>query len=114
MRRKPRSRLPWPVGRDAESANAPDAFYSECELVALYVETDPRATVPALDRKGARNRRLRERQDAALARTEARLVVDQSKFITSESSLMKASGRQVDDFIDGAIKIMSSIRICPQ
>nr|WP_249192495.1 phage integrase family protein [Burkholderia cenocepacia] len=52
----------------------PDAFYSERELVALYVETYPPASSPALDRKVARNRRLRERQDAALARMEASLV----------------------------------------
>ncbi|KWK68822.1 phage integrase family protein [Burkholderia ubonensis] len=52
----------------------PDAFYSERELVALYVDTYPPATSPALDRKVARNRRLRERQDAALARLEASLV----------------------------------------
>jgi len=52
----------------------PDAFYSERELVALYVETYPPATSVALDRKVARNRRLRDRQDAALARMEASLV----------------------------------------
>ncbi|CAG9243164.1 Integrase [Burkholderia diffusa] len=52
----------------------PDAFYSERELVALYVDTYPPATSAALDRKVARNRRLRERQDAALARMEASLV----------------------------------------
>lgn len=52
----------------------PDAVYSERELVALYVETYPPAASPALDRKVARNRRLRERQDAALARMEASLV----------------------------------------
>ncbi|HGL4257914.1 phage integrase family protein [Burkholderia multivorans] len=52
----------------------PDAFYSERELVALYVETYPPASSPALDRKIARNRRLRDRQDAALARMEASLV----------------------------------------
>ncbi|MCA7912119.1 MULTISPECIES: phage integrase family protein [Burkholderia] len=52
----------------------PDAFYSERELVALYVETYPPASSPALERKVARNRRLRERQDAALARMEASLV----------------------------------------
>lgn len=52
----------------------PDAFYSERELVALYVDTYPPATSSALDRKVARNRRLRERQDAALARLEASLV----------------------------------------
>ena len=52
----------------------PDAFYSERELVALYVETYPPASSVTLDRKVARNRRLRERQDAALARMEASLV----------------------------------------
>ncbi|WP_236862150.1 phage integrase family protein [Burkholderia pseudomallei] len=52
----------------------PEAFYSERELVALYVDTYPPASSPALDRKVARNRRLRERQDAALARMEASLV----------------------------------------
>ncbi|RXV64124.1 integrase [Burkholderia stabilis] len=52
----------------------PDAFYSERELVALYVDTYPPASSPALERKVARNRRLRERQDAALARMEASLV----------------------------------------
>ncbi|WP_269135339.1 hypothetical protein [Burkholderia territorii] len=39
----------------------PDAFYSERELVALYVETYPPASSPILDRKVARNRRLRDR-----------------------------------------------------
>lgn len=52
----------------------PDAFYNERELVALYVETYPPASSPALERKVARNRRLRNRQDAALARMEASLV----------------------------------------
>jgi len=52
----------------------PDAFYSERELVELYVDTYPPASSPALERKVARNRRLRERQDAALARMEASLV----------------------------------------
>ncbi|WP_396334107.1 phage integrase family protein [Burkholderia anthina] len=52
----------------------PDAVFNERELVALYVETYPPASSPALDRKVARNRRLRERQDAALARMEASLV----------------------------------------
>ncbi|WP_420213436.1 phage integrase family protein (plasmid) [Burkholderia aenigmatica] len=52
----------------------PDAFYSERELVALYVETYPPASSVTLDRKVARNRRLRDRQDAALARMEASLV----------------------------------------
>ncbi|WP_244105906.1 hypothetical protein [Burkholderia ambifaria] len=52
----------------------PDAFYSERELVALYVETYPRTSSPALDCKIARNRYLRDCQDAALARMEASLV----------------------------------------
>ncbi|WP_317161770.1 hypothetical protein [Burkholderia cenocepacia] len=52
----------------------PDAFYSERELVALYVETYPPASSPALDQKDARNGRLRDRQDAALALMEASLV----------------------------------------
>lgn len=52
----------------------PDAFYSERELVARYVETYPPASSPALDRKVPRNRRLRDCQDAAPARMEAGLV----------------------------------------
>ncbi|AWV05606.1 integrase (plasmid) [Burkholderia sp. JP2-270] len=52
----------------------PDAFYSERELVALYVDTYPPVSSVALDRKVARNRRLRDRQDAALVRMEASLV----------------------------------------
>ncbi|KUZ97529.1 integrase [Burkholderia ubonensis] len=68
------------AGREVSTLEAfraevdPDAFYSERELVALYVETYPPASSPALDRKVARNRRLRDRQDAALARMEASLV----------------------------------------
>ncbi|WP_230959932.1 hypothetical protein [Burkholderia cepacia] len=63
------------VGREVPTLEAfraeadPDAFYSERELVALYVETYPPATSPALDRKVTRNR-----PDAALARMEASLV----------------------------------------
>ncbi|AEA65581.1 site-specific integrase [Burkholderia gladioli] len=52
----------------------PDHFYSERELLGLYLEQFPPASSPAIDRKVARNRRLRERQDAALARMEAALV----------------------------------------
>lgn len=53
----------------------PGDVYSEQELVAMYVEAYPPASsTPALDRKIARNRRLRARQDAALARMEAALV----------------------------------------
>uniref|UniRef100_UPI00240F486F phage integrase family protein n=1 Tax=Burkholderia gladioli TaxID=28095 RepID=UPI00240F486F len=52
----------------------PDHVYSERDLLTLYLETYPPARSPAIDRKVARNRRLRERQDAALARMEAALV----------------------------------------
>ncbi|WP_186087658.1 phage integrase family protein [Burkholderia gladioli] len=52
----------------------PDHVYSERELLALYLEQFPPASSPTIDRKVARNRRLRERQDAALARMEAALV----------------------------------------
>ncbi|WP_334001457.1 phage integrase family protein [Burkholderia gladioli] len=52
----------------------PDHVYSERDLLTLYLETYPPARSPAIDRKVARNRRLRERQDAALARMEAVLV----------------------------------------
>lgn len=56
------------------AAAVADAFYSERELVALYVETYPPTMSPAFDRKVARNRRLRDLQDAVLARMEAILV----------------------------------------
>ncbi|KVD16047.1 hypothetical protein WI80_00020 [Burkholderia ubonensis] len=52
----------------------PDAVYSERELGALYVETYPPVSSTAIERKVARNRRPRDRQDAALARMEASLV----------------------------------------
>ncbi|WP_241172586.1 phage integrase family protein [Burkholderia gladioli] len=52
----------------------PDHVYSERDLLTLYLETYPPARSPAIDRKVARNRRLRERQDAALARVEAAIV----------------------------------------
>ncbi|MBW5286793.1 tyrosine-type recombinase/integrase [Burkholderia gladioli] len=52
----------------------PDHVYSERDLLTLYLETYPPARSPTIDRKVARNRRLRERQDAALARMEAALV----------------------------------------
>ncbi len=52
----------------------PDHVYSERDLLALYLEQFPPARSPAIDRKVARNRRLRERQDAALARMEAALI----------------------------------------
>ncbi|WP_244103395.1 phage integrase family protein [Burkholderia gladioli] len=49
----------------------PDHVYSERDLLALYLEQFPPVRSPTIDRKVARNRRLRERQDAALARMEA-------------------------------------------
>ncbi len=50
----------------------PDHVYSERDLLALYLEQFPPARSPSIDRKVARNRRLRERQDAALARMRRR------------------------------------------
>ncbi|WP_244114554.1 hypothetical protein [Burkholderia gladioli] len=109
----------------------PDHVYSERELLAPSLEQFPPAHAPTIDRKVVRDRRLRKRQDAALARMEAALaeaprpghlfegwlapavVVDQSKSVTPESLWIKASGPQVDDFIDGPTKIMSSIRLRP-
>ncbi|WP_244101158.1 phage integrase family protein [Burkholderia gladioli] len=52
----------------------PDHVYSERELLAFYLEQFPPARSPTIDRKVARNRCLRERQDAALARMEAALI----------------------------------------
>ncbi|WP_414442405.1 phage integrase family protein [Burkholderia sp. 22PA0106] len=53
----------------------PDDVYNEQELIARDVEAyPPAATTPAIDRRVARNRRLRAREDAALARMEATLV----------------------------------------
>lgn len=54
----------------------PDGVYNEAELLALYIEAYPPATSDTIDRKVARNRRLRERQTKALARMEASLVED--------------------------------------
>ncbi|WP_244114572.1 phage integrase family protein [Burkholderia gladioli] len=44
----------------------PDHVYSERDLLSLYLETYPPARSPTIDRKVARDRRLRERQDAVL------------------------------------------------
>ncbi|MDN7466162.1 phage integrase family protein [Burkholderia gladioli] len=53
----------------------PNHVSSERELLALYLEQFPSATSsPAVNRKVARNRSLRERQDPALAHMEAALV----------------------------------------
>ncbi|KGC17182.1 phage integrase family domain protein [Burkholderia gladioli] len=52
----------------------PDHVYSERELLAPSLEQFPPAHAPTIDRKVVRNRRLRARQDATLARMEAALV----------------------------------------
>ena len=52
----------------------PDGVYGEAELLALYRGDFPPPPSPALDRKIARNARLRQRQAAALARMEKALV----------------------------------------
>ncbi|SAK42954.1 phage integrase family protein [Caballeronia ptereochthonis] len=54
----------------------PDGVYGESELLALYEEEYPPNTSPALDRRVARNARLRRRQAEALARMEASLAQD--------------------------------------
>ena len=54
----------------------PDEVYGEAELLALYRGDFPPPPSPALDRKIARNARLRQRQAAALARMEQALVQD--------------------------------------
>jgi site-specific recombinase XerD len=52
----------------------PDAVYGEAELIALYRGDFPPPPSPGLDRKIARNARLRQRQATALARMEKALV----------------------------------------
>lgn len=54
----------------------PDGFYGEAELLELYREAYPPEASPSVDRKLARNARLRERQAAALARMETVLAED--------------------------------------
>ncbi len=54
----------------------PDGVYGESELLALYEEAYPPESSPALDRRAARNARLRRRQADALARMEASLAQD--------------------------------------
>ncbi|WP_062609950.1 phage integrase family protein [Caballeronia calidae] len=56
----------------------PDGVYGESELLALYEEEYPPGTSPAVDRRAARNARLRRRQAEALARMEASLAQDPS------------------------------------
>ncbi|NMV39858.1 phage integrase family protein [Ralstonia insidiosa] len=57
-------------------ATDPDGFYSEAELLELYREAYPPEASPRVDRRLARNARLRERQAAALARMEKALAED--------------------------------------
>jgi site-specific recombinase XerD len=54
----------------------PEGVFGESELLALYEEEFPPRASPALDRRAARNARLRRRQADALARMEASLVQD--------------------------------------
>lgn len=54
----------------------PDGVFGEAELLALYREAYPADASPAVDRRTARNMRLRRRQADALARMEATLVHD--------------------------------------
>ncbi|WP_250536173.1 phage integrase family protein [Caballeronia sp. AZ10_KS36] len=54
----------------------PDGVFGEAELLALYREAHPADASPAVDRRTARNMRLRRRQADALARMEATLVHD--------------------------------------
>ncbi len=54
----------------------PDGVFGEAELLALYREAYPADASPTVDRRTARNMRLRRRQADALARMEATLVHD--------------------------------------
>ncbi|WP_244103723.1 hypothetical protein [Burkholderia gladioli] len=67
--------VPVPLTLEASRDQVdPDHVYSERELLALYLEQFPPAHAPTIDRKVVRNRRLRECEDATLARMEAALV----------------------------------------
>jgi site-specific recombinase XerD len=67
-----------PTLDDFRERTDPGGVYSESELLALYEEAYPPDTSPALDRRAARNVRLRRRQADALARMEASLAQDPS------------------------------------
>ncbi|VVD31056.1 phage integrase family protein [Paraburkholderia dioscoreae] len=54
----------------------PDHVYSEAELLDLYLADYPPEATPRMDRRIARNARLRQRQATALARMEKALVQD--------------------------------------
>ncbi|MEC5409565.1 phage integrase family protein [Paraburkholderia sp. MPAMCS5] len=65
-----------PTLEDYRAQVDPDGVYGEAELIELYRGDFPPPPSPALDRKIARNARLRARQAAALGRMERALVQD--------------------------------------
>jgi hypothetical protein len=65
-----------PTLEDYRAQVDPDGVYGEAELIALYWGDFPPPPSPTLDRKIARNARLRGRQAAALERMEHALVQD--------------------------------------
>lgn len=65
-----------PTLEDYRAQVDPDGVYGEAELIELYRGDFPPPPSPALDRKIARNARLRARQAAALERMERALVQD--------------------------------------
>ncbi|WP_250516186.1 phage integrase family protein [Caballeronia sp. INDeC2] len=76
---EPKPAAAAPTLEDFREATDPDGVYSESELLALFEEAHPPDTSPALDRRAARNARLRRRQADALARMEASLAQDPSR-----------------------------------
>ncbi len=54
----------------------PDGVFTEAELLALFEDEYPEGASPSVDRRAARNARLRRRQADALARMEANLAHD--------------------------------------
>lgn len=65
-----------PTLEDYRAQVDPDGVYGEAELIELYRGDFPPPPSPTLDRKIARNARLRARQAAALERMERALVQD--------------------------------------
>jgi site-specific recombinase XerD len=68
------TQTPTPSLDDFRERIDPDGVYGEAELLALYEEEYSLPKSPALDRRAARNARLRRRQADALARMEASLA----------------------------------------
>ncbi|KMZ11709.1 Mobile element protein [Candidatus Burkholderia humilis] len=68
--------VPAPSLEDFRERVDPDGVFGESELLTLYEEEYPPQSSSALDRRAARNARLRRRQADALARMEASLVQD--------------------------------------